>query len=62
MWLASRTTPDILNYVRAVARYAYAPKYVPGGAALSVLKYLRTTRGLGISHQRGSGLDLEVFV
>ena len=61
MWLANQTRPDISNAVRAVARYAYAPKSVHWGAALSILKYLRTTSDLGIIFQRGSGLVLEVF-
>ena len=26
MWLANQTRPDILNAVRAVARYSHAPK------------------------------------
>ena len=60
MWLANETRPDISNAVRAVARYADAPKYVHWGARLSVLKYLRTTSDLGVTYQRGSGLDLEV--
>ena len=27
-WLANQTRPDVSNAVRAVARYAHAPKYV----------------------------------
>ena len=61
MWLANQTRPDISNAVRAVARYAHAPKSVHWGAAVTILKYLRTTSNLGITYQQGSGLDLEVF-
>ena len=28
MWLADQTRPDILNAVRAVARYSHSPKLV----------------------------------
>ena len=55
MWLANQTRPDISNAVRAVARYAHAPKSVHWGAALNILKYLRTTSDLGITYQRGCG-------
>ena len=61
MCFANQTRPNISNAVKYVARYAYAPKSVDWGAVLSSLKYLRTTRNLGITCQRGSGLDLEAF-
>ena len=61
MWLANQTRPDISNAVRAVARYARAPKSVHWGTALSILKYLKTTSDLDITYQRGSGLDLDIF-
>ena len=61
MWLANQTRPDISNAVRAVARYARAPKSVHWREALSILKYLKTTSDLGITYRRGSGLDLEGF-
>ena len=61
MWLANQTRPDISDAIRAVARCVHAPKSVHWGTALTILKYLRTTRNLGITCQRGSGLDLEAF-
>lgn len=34
MWLANQTRPDILNAVRAVARYCQSPKAVHWNAVL----------------------------
>ena len=64
MWLANQTRPDILNAVRAVARYSHAPKLVHWKAALHILMYIRFTSSYGITFQRGatSGVGLEVFV
>ena len=64
MWLAKQTRPDILNAVRAVARYPHTPKLVNWKAALHVLMYVRFTSTYGITFQRGtaSGVGLEVFV
>ena len=64
MWLANQTCPDILNAVRAVARYSYSPELVHWKAALHNLQYIRLTRGHGITFQRGmgSGVDLELYV
>ena len=64
MWLANQTRPDILNAVRAGARYSHAPKLVNWKAALHVITYARFTSSYGITFQRGtaSGVDLEVFV
>ena len=64
MWLANQTRPDILNVVRAVARYSHAPKLVHWKAALHILMYVRFTSSYGITFQRGtaSGVGLEVFV
>jgi len=64
MWLANQTRPDILNAVRAVARYSHAPKFVHWKAALHVLMYVRLTSSYGITFQRGvgGGVGLEVFV
>lgn len=62
MWLAINTRPDILNAVRAVARYSHAPKWLHWNAALSILMYVRGTSGLGIAFQRGRGVDLELYV
>ena len=64
MWLANQTRPDIVNAVRAVARYTHAPKRVHWKAALHILMYVRFTSSYGITFQRGTGGDLalEVFV
>ena len=62
--LPNQTHPDILNAVRAVARYSHAPKLVHWKAALHVLMYVRFTSSYGITFQWGtaSGVGLEVFV
>ncbi|CAB1119976.1 unnamed protein product [Ectocarpus sp. CCAP 1310/34] len=64
MWLANQTRPDILNAVRAVARYSYAPKSVHWKAALHIVMYIRCTSAYGITFQRGTagGVSLEVYV
>ena len=64
MWLANQTRPDILNVVRAVARYSHSPKLVHWKAALHILHYIRLTSGHCITFQRGmvSGVDLELYV
>ena len=64
MWLANQTRPDILNAVRAVARYSHSPKLVYWKAALHILQYIRLTSGHGITFQRvmSSGVDLELYV
>ena len=64
MWLANQTRPDILNAVRAVARYFHSPKLVHWKAAIHILQYIRLTSGHGITFQRGmgSGVDLELYV
>ena len=64
MWLANQTRPDILNAVRAGARYSHAPKLVRWKAALHILMFIRFTSSYGITFQRGTvnGVGLEVFV
>ena len=64
MWLANQTRPDILNAVRAGARYSHPPKHVHWKVALHILQYLRLMSGHGITFQRGmgSGVDLELYV
>ena len=61
MWLANQTRPDISNAVRAVARYAHAPKLKHWKAAKGILEYLKVTSSYGITFQRGSGLELVVY-
>ena len=64
MWLANQTHPDILNAVRAVARYLHAPKWLHWQAAMHVLMYVRFTSSFGITFQRGmvGGDRMELFV
>ena len=63
MWLANQTRPDILNAVRAVARYSHAPKRLHWQAAMHVLMYARFTSSFGITFQRGmvGGDRMELF-
>lgn len=53
MWLVNQTRLDILNAVRAVARYSHAPKWVHWMASLHILTYVRGTSSLDINFQRG---------
>ena len=64
MWLANRTRPDILNAVRAIARYSHSPKFMHWKAALHILMFVRFTSSYGITFQRGteSGVTLEVYM
>ena len=64
MWLANQTCPDILNAVRAVARYSDAPKRLHWQAAMHVLIYVRSTSKFGIAFQRGmvGGDRMELLV
>ena len=64
IWLANQTCPDILNAVRAVARYSHSSELVHSKAALHILQYIILTSGHGTTFQRGmgSGVDLELYV
>ena len=64
MGLANQTRPDILNAVRAVARYLHAPKRLHWQAAMHVLMYVRFTSSFGITFQTGmvGGDRMEHFV
>lgn len=64
MWLANQTRPDILNAVRAVARYSAAPKLLHWQAALHIVMYIKSTSTYGITFQRGlsDGVQLELYV
>lgn len=63
LWVARLTRPDILNAVRAVARYCSAPKMVHWKAALGILGYTVGTSTFGISFQRDTveGFSLVAF-
>ena len=64
MWLANHTRPDILNAVRAVARYSAAPKLLNWQVALHIVMYIKSTSTYGITFQRGlsNGVHLELHV
>ena len=53
MWLANHTRPDILNAVRAAARYSAAPKLLYWQVALHIVMYIKSTSTYGITFQRG---------
>ena len=58
MWLANQTRRDILNAVRALARYCNAPTMGHWKAALHVSMYVRGTVDIGNTFERGGNLDL----
>ena len=63
LWVARLSRPDILNAVRAVARYCSTPKMVHWKAAVGILRYAVGTSSYGISFQRGTaaGFALVAF-
>ncbi|CAB1105769.1 unnamed protein product [Ectocarpus sp. CCAP 1310/34] len=60
MWVPTFSRPDVSFAVRAVARHAHAPAKRHWDAIQKILGYLKGTRDLGITYQRGSGLGLAV--
>ncbi|CAB1108043.1 unnamed protein product [Ectocarpus sp. CCAP 1310/34] len=62
MWVSTFSRPDVSFAVRAVARHAHAPAKRNWDAIQKILGYLKGTRDLGITYQRGSGLGLAVYV
>ena len=54
LWIALLSRPDIVNAVRAVARYCSAPKMIHWKAALGILGYAVRTSSFGITFQRGT--------
>ena len=61
---ANQTRPEILNAVRAVAKYSATRKLLHWQAALHTLKYINSTSSYGITFQRGMGrgVRLELHV
>ena len=49
MWLANQTRPDVSNAVRAVARFAHAPKPKRWKAARGIVEYLKVTSSYGVT-------------
>ncbi|CAB1104016.1 unnamed protein product [Ectocarpus sp. CCAP 1310/34] len=62
MWVSTFSRPDVSFAVRVVARHAHAPAKRHWDAIQKILGYLKGTRDLGITYQRGSGLGLAVYV
>lgn len=64
MWSTNQTCPDLVNAVRAVARYSHSLETVLWKPALHILRNITLTSGLGVTFQRvvGSGGDLELCV
>jgi len=61
MWLVTMTRPDIANAVRAVARHSHNPTERHWKAVLKIIEYLLGSKELGITYERGYGLDLVLF-
>ncbi|CAB1103407.1 unnamed protein product [Ectocarpus sp. CCAP 1310/34] len=62
MWVSTFSRPDVSFAVRAVARHAHAPAKRHWDAIQKILGFLKGTRDLDITYQRGSGLGLAVYV
>ena len=64
MWLANQTPPDILDAIRAVARYSAAPRLLHWQAALHIVMCIKSTCTYGITFQRGLSYrdQLELYV
>ena len=61
MLLANQKRPDIANAVRAVARYANQPRDVHWSTTIGSLEDVFGTSDLGVTFQRGRGLELVGF-
>ena len=64
LWIALLSRPDIVNAVRAVAKFCSAPKIVHSKAALGISGYAVRTSSFGITFQSGTveGFHLVSFV
>ena len=62
MWLGVMTRPDIGNDVRAVARQSLNPTARHWKAVIQIIQYLLGTKGLGLTFERGSGLEMAMAV
>ena len=61
LWLSTMMQPNIMNAVRAMARYAHTPTERLWQAIVKILLYLNGTKRFGITYMWGSGLGLEVY-
>ena len=57
MWIANQTRPDIVNAVRAVARFLHDPKEVHIKAARKIIEYVSATAHLGPTFRKDSKLE-----
>ena len=55
------TRPNMTVSVRAEARYAHTPAEWLWQAIMKILSYLNEAKSFGITCERGSGLELEVY-
>ena len=62
MWLVVISRPDITNAVRAVSRHSNSPAEKHWKAMLQIIRYLLGTKGLSLTFEWGSGLEISVFV
>ena len=53
LWIALLSRPDIVNAVRAVAKFCSAPKIVHSKAAVGISGYAVRTSSFGITFKRG---------
>ena len=61
MWVATMSRPDIANAVREVTRHAHDPSRKHWDAVKRILKFLKHTRTLGLTFEKGKGLDLVAY-
>jgi len=61
MWVATMSRPDIANAVREVARHAHDPSRKHWDAVQRILKFLKYTRTMGLTFDKGKGLDLVAY-
>ena len=61
MWLIVMSRPDISNAIRIVSRHSNSPAERHWKAVLLIIRYLLGTKGLSLTFEWGSGLDISVF-
>ena len=61
MWLVTMTRPDIANAVRAVARHSHNPTERHWKAVSKIIQYLLGSKYLGLTFERGSGLEMSLY-
>ena len=61
MWLSAIMRPDIANALRACARHSHNSSPRQWKALLQIAAYVNSTKEIGVTFVRGSGLKLIVF-